>query len=128
MAFAAPTDRIRELNERAVRLLIEEHAARTDEPLILAVQYALDDPTNIGLLEVLDDFPGGDDDDLLITEFEPSASLRILGKLRLALASPGQLQSAAQRGDSELERARTGVVVYESSDPRVASLRATLGL
>ena len=60
---------------------VREHAARTDEPLILAVRYTLEDPTDIGLLEVLGDFPGSDEDEPLVTEFEPSANLRILGKL-----------------------------------------------
>jgi hypothetical protein len=80
MSTAAQIDRIQELNDRAVNTLVREHAARTEEPLILAVRYTLEDPADIGLLEVLGDFPGSDEHEPLVTQFEPSASLRILGK------------------------------------------------
>ena len=83
-------ERIRVLHDRAVKELVEAHTTRKDEPLVLAVRYRRDDPGDVYLLEVLDGFPGGDDDDLLIAEFEPSPQLRILGKLHLALGSPGQ--------------------------------------
>lgn len=129
MSAATQLDRIQELNDKAVEALIREHAALDDEALILAVRYALDDASDIGLLEVLGDFPGSDDDEPLITEFEPSARLRILGKLRLTLVSPKQLLSGLRRGDKELERARTGNIVFErSGDERAAEARRVLGL
>jgi hypothetical protein len=68
------------------------------------------------LLEVLGGFPGSDEDEPLVTEFEPSASLRILGKLRLTLVSPEQLLAGLRRGDQELERARVGTVVFQRAD------------
>src|SRR5690606_14648780 len=80
-------DRIRELHDRAVHDLIEAHKQRTDEPLVLAIRFDLNDSQDVHLLEVLDGFPGGDDDELLVTDFEPSAQLRILGKLHLALGA-----------------------------------------
>ena len=57
--------RIRDLHDRAVRQLVEAHRQRTNEPLLLAIRYKLDDPSDIHLLEVLDRFPGGDDDESL---------------------------------------------------------------
>lgn len=72
-------DRIRELHDRAVHDLIEAHKQRMDEPLVLAIRFDLNDTQDVHLLEVLDGFPGGDDDELLVTDFEPSAQLRILG-------------------------------------------------
>lgn len=71
--------RVKDLHDRAVQDLIAAHRQRTEEPLALAIRYGLDDPEDIHILEVLDGFPGPDDDELLITEFEPSAQLRILG-------------------------------------------------
>jgi hypothetical protein len=127
MPTAAKIDKVQELNQRAVATLVREHAALTDEPLILAVQYALEQEEDIGLLEVLGGFPGGDDDEPLVTEFEPSARLRILGKLRMTLVSPEQLLAGLRRGDPELKRARTGSVVFERPDDgRAAQLRRVL--
>ena len=129
MSAATQLERIRELNDRAVDALIQAHAGHEEEPLILAVRYALEDDADIGLLEVLGGFPGSDDDEPLVTEFEPSASLRILGKLRLTLASPSQLLAGLRRGDQELTRARSGTVVFaRSGDQQAAELRGALGL
>jgi len=121
-------DRVRQLHERAVRELVEAHKQRTDEPLVLAIRFDLADTQDIHLLEVLDGFPGGDDDELLVTEFEPSAQLRILGKLQLALGSPAQLASVIRRGGEQLERFRHGVVVHDDGSKRAAELKSGLGL
>jgi len=91
--------------DNEVRALVAEHAARKDEPLVLAVRYNLDDPRNVHLLEVLDSFPGTDDDELFDNEFLPTHEFRILGTLRLAIGNPGQLRAAIDRGDDELVRA-----------------------
>lgn len=121
-------DRVRQLHERAVRELVEAHKQRTDEPLVLAIQFDLADTQDIHLLEVLEGFPGGDDDELLVTEFEPSAQLRILGKLQLALGSPAQLASVIRRGGEQLERFRHGAVVHDDGSKRAAELKRGLGL
>jgi hypothetical protein len=127
MPTAVQLSKVQELNDRAVETLIREHAARTDEPLILAVRYALDEESDIGLLEVLGGFPGSDEDEPLVTEFEPSARLRILGNLRLTLVSPEQLLAGLRRGDQELGRARGGRVVFERpGDQRAVELRRAL--
>lgn len=93
-------ERVRQLNDSAVRHLIDAHKKRSDEPIVLAIRYRLDDPVDVYLMEAIANFPGGDDDELLTTEFEPSAQLRILGKLVLALGSPAQVQAAVRRGDA----------------------------
>jgi len=121
-------DRVRQMHDRAVRDLVEAHKQRTDEPLVLAVRFDLADSQDIQLLEVLDGFPGGDDDDLLVTEFEPSAQLRILGKLHLTLGSPAQVESAVRRGGVTVERFRNGVVVHHDGSQRAAELKRALGL
>ena len=122
-------DLIRDLHEKAVRQLVAAHRQRTDEPLILAVRYELEDTTgDVHLLEVLDQFPGGDADELLVTEFGPSASLILVGKLHLVLGSPNQVRSALKRGDTILAAVHSGEVVFEDGSPVATSLRAALGL
>lgn len=122
-------DRVRELNDKAVRQLVEAHQERTDEPLVLAVRYRLDDPEDIYLFEALDGFPGGDEDELLETEFEPSANLRLLGKLHLVLGSPAQTRHAiAARGDAIMAAIRDGQVEFDDGSFKAAKLRKALGL
>ncbi len=95
--------------------------------MVLAVRFDLTDAQDVHLLEVLEGFPGGDDDELLVTEFEPSAQLRILGKLQLTLGSSAQLDAAVRRGGSPIERFRDGVVVHDNGSPRAKELKRTLG-
>lgn len=126
---ASSMDIVRDLNEKAVRQLVDAHRQRTDEPLVLAVRYNLGDPNgHIHLLEVLDQFPGADDDELLVTEFGPSANLLIVGDLHLALGSPAQVQSAAKRGDPIAMAARDGEVVFDDGSAKAADLRRELRL
>ncbi len=120
-------ERLRELNDRAARELVNAHKTRQDEPLILAVRFNIDD-FDIHLLEVLRDFPGDDDDELLVTEFEPSAQLRIPGKLRLVLASPGQFRSNLKRGDKLFDEVRNGESLYDDGSKEAVELKKSLGL
>jgi hypothetical protein len=120
--------RVRELHDRAVAELVAAHKGRTDEPLVLAVRYRQDDPVDVFLLEVLSGFPGADDDELLTTEFAPSAQLRILGKLHLALGSPAQLRAAARRDDAIIAELARGAVVHGDGSPDDTELRKLLGL
>jgi hypothetical protein len=101
--------RLRPHYDRVMRRLVEAHAVRDDEPLVLAVRFQRDDLQDLHLLEVLANFPGGDSDALLETEFQPSADLVILGKLHLVLASPAQLHAAIARGDAVI-----GQVTHDS--------------
>ena len=122
-------DLVRKLNEKAVRQLVTAHRQMTDEPLVLAVRYNLDDAKgHIHLLEVLDQFPGADDDELLITTFGPSANLLIVGDLHLALGSPAQVQSAAKRRDPTIVAASKGEVVFDDGSAKATGLKQDLGL
>ena len=121
-------DRVRELHDKAVQELIEAHKRRQDEPLILAVRYKLDDSQDVHVLEALRGFPGGADDELLVTEFEPSPQLRILGKLRLALGSPAQIVAAISRGDAVIEQMKSGVALYDDGSEDAVELMRLLGL
>ena len=105
--------RIAQLNDRAVQRLVAAHAARTDEPLVLAVRYRSSEE-DVYLLEVIENFPGEDDDELLATEFEPSAELLTVGNLRILLRSPGQLRAAVRRADPGVEALKTGSVVHSN--------------
>ena len=106
---------------------MEAHKKRTEEPLVLAVRYNLQEE-DIYLLEVLAGFPGGDDDELLTTEFDRSASLLIFGKLHLSLGSPAQLRSAIAHGDEMARQFRGGQVLYEDGSQAAKELRQALGL
>ena len=129
MAMPTPGgDRIKELHDQAVAQLIKAHCERTDEPLILAVRYNQDEPDDIHLLEVLDGFPGGEDDELMETEFERSANLMIMGKLHLVLGSPAQVRAAVARGDKIVTAVSGGVVAHDDGGHEAAALKGTLGL
>ncbi len=128
IASMSTEERVRQLHDRAVNDLIVAHRQRADEPLVLAIRFDVMDTEDIHILEILNGFPGGDDDELLVTEFEPSAQLRILGKLHLTLGSPAQLESAVRRGDAQVERFKNGRVVHDDGSPRATVLRAKLAL
>jgi hypothetical protein len=129
MSMSQPdaSSRIAQLNDRAVQRLVAAHAARTDEPLVLAVRYRSSEE-DVYLLEVIENFPGEDDDELLATEFEPSAELLTVGHLRLLLGSPGQLRAAVRRGDPEVEAVKTGSIVHSNRSATARELRQLLGL
>lgn len=133
--MATPSSsRLTEHYRRVVRGLVDAHARRTDEPLVLAIRYQLDDPSDIYLLEVLDGFPGTPDDPPFTMEFGPTADLVILGKLHLALTSSAQLRAAIDRGDPIVSDVRRdGEVLYppavsRPSSPAATELIAKLGL
>lgn len=119
--------RVKELNDKAVRELVDAHKERVDEPLVLAVRFDCED-SDIHLLEVLRGFPGDDDDELLVTEFEQSAQLRILGKLQLVLGSPAQILSGLHRSDALLLKVKGGVTLFEDSSQETRDLKRLLGL
>ncbi len=113
-----------QVNEHAIAELVRAHAARTDEPLVLAVRYEPAGTTrDIGLLEVLRNFPGADDDDLLVTEFEPSTHLRTIGNLHLVLGSPAQLRSAIERDQSAVRDFRHATVVFDDGSQEANCLK-----
>jgi hypothetical protein len=97
MAAAHPA--LAELQNRAVRSLIAAHVARADEPLVLALRYKTEEPQDVFVVEVLENFPGDEADPPFMTEFEPSADLLLVGKLHLALTSPAQFRAAIRRHD-----------------------------
>lgn len=103
--------RVQELHDKAVKHLVEAHQ-QLEDPLLLAVRYEAEDPFDIHIFEVLETFPGDDEDELFSTVYEPSASLRILGKLHLTLASPAQLRAAIRRSDPLLKKLRAGQMVF----------------
>jgi hypothetical protein len=120
---------IEELNQKAIKQLVASHQQLKDEPLLLAVRFKCDDPSgDIHLLEVLDQFPGGDTDELLVTEFEPSASLVIVGKLHLVLGSPTQVRSALKKNDWLTNEVRDGQVVFNDGSGVASALKKELGL
>lgn len=120
-ATAPDRTRLEAHHRRVLRNLVDAHARRADEPLLLAVRFGLDDPEDLHLLEVLDGFPGGDDDPLFTTEFPPSAELVIFGRLHLTLATPAQLRAALRRGDDIIRAVRSdGEVLYPDAQHRRA--------
>jgi len=130
-AATAPGARLEALVDQAVQRLVDAHAARTDEPLVVAVRFDRDATPDIHLLEVIEGFPGPDDDEMLETEFGPSPELRIMGALHLTLASPGQLRTAVARGSGTVQRLTAdGVVLHPNAAAtgEAAALLRLLGL
>ena len=133
-AVAERARRISELYEQAVSDLVDAHAKLTRSPLALAVRFRFDDPLDVHLLEVIENFPGGDEDPLFMTEFAPNERFRILGKLHLTMANPRQLehavakaqarQAAAEKPTEKSSRATVesvandGRVVYQAPSPK----------
>lgn len=128
MSVTQPGAPLVEHYDRVIRRLVESHAARTDEPLVLAVRFRVEDSSNLHLLEVLEGFPGEPDEPLFVTEFGPSAELVVLGKLQLVLASPAQLRSAIERGDPLVEELRRGTVLHADPERGAGELSRELGL
>jgi hypothetical protein len=120
-------ERVHEMNARAVAELVSAHKSRRDEPLVLAVQFRLADE-DAHLLEVLRGFPGGDEDELLSTEFERSPDLLIFGKLHLVLGSPAQVMAGLSRGDQDIKQAEGGRLLFSDGSPEAAELARMLGL
>ena len=116
-AVAERARRISELYEQAVSDLVDAHAKLTRSPLALAVRFRFDDPLDVHLLEVIENFPGGDEDPLFMTEFAPNERFRILGKLHLTMANPRQLEHAVAKAQARQAAAEK---------PTEKSLRATV--
>jgi hypothetical protein len=121
------------LQERAVQKLVDAHATRRDERLVLALRFQHED-RDVHLLEILDGWPGGDDDPLSPMEFAPTADLLFPGMIQLLIGSPAQIRAALARGDDVLGPVRLdGSVVVRSheADDVIAALgareRATSG-
>jgi len=108
-SHAAQARRVAEYYEGAAQDLVDAHAKLERSPLVLAVRYHLAGDLDLYLLEVIENFPGTDEDLPLVTEFEPNERLRILGKLHLTLASPRQLEHAIRVAGKE-RRAKAGPV------------------
>ena len=133
-AVAERARRISELYEQAVSDLVDAHAKLTRSPLALAVRFRFDDPVDVHLLEVIENFPGGDEDPLFTTEFESNERFRILGKLHLTMANLRQLEHAvakaharrvaAEQPTEAISRAtiqsvaNDGRVVYRAPSPK----------
>lgn len=125
MSSAQPAEigRLAPHYDRVIRGLVQAHSTRDDEPLLLAVRYRRDDLEDLHLLEVIENFPGNDDDPLFRTEFGPSADLVILGKLHLILASPAQLRAAVGRGDPLFAEVKAdGQVLFPAGAPEGEAL------
>ena len=116
-AVAERARRISEFYEQAVSDLVDAHAKLTRSPLALAVRFRFDDPLDVHLLEVIENFPGGDEDPLFMTEFAPNERFRILGKLHLTMANPRQLEHAVAKAQARQAAAEK---------PTEKSLRATV--
>jgi len=114
------------MHEGSIEQLIEAHKRRTDEPLVLAIRYELEHPDDVFLLEVLEDFPGGDEDELLTTEFGPSPSLLVLGTLHMMLGSPAQLLNAVQRDDELRAKIRRGKLLWSDESATAKRLRTAI--
>lgn len=125
MATSA-AERIQQMHEDSIAQLIEAHKRRTQEPLVLAIRYGLEHSDDVFLLEVLEGFPGGDDDELLTTEFGPSPNLLVLGTLHLALGSPAQVRHAVERGGELIDAIRRGKVLYSDGSPAAASVETAI--
>jgi len=104
------------LQERAVRKLVDAHVTQREERLVLAVRFQHDD-RDVRVLEVLDGWPGENDEPLFSSEFGSTSDLILPGKLHLLLGSPPQVRSALARRDPSLDPVRAdGVVVFRTTE------------
>lgn len=90
----AQAQRVEQYYAAAAQDLVDAHANLARSPLVLAVRYHLKGDLDLYILEIIENFPGQDDDPPFATEFAPNERLRILGNLHLTLVSPKQLENA----------------------------------
>ena len=115
--------KVAELNDRAIKHLVDAHA-RLEEPLLLAVRFRLDE-SGIHLFEVLDGFPGPDEDPPLETIFGSSPEVRMVGELTLVMASPGQFRTLAKGSSGLADQLKAGrVEFYTEEGKELAELLA----
>jgi hypothetical protein len=97
--------------DKTVKTLIKQHKGLKDEPLVLALRLTAKNPMDIDLLEVIENFPGDDDDPPFCTEFPPSPTVRVLGNLILRLVSPSQFRYLIRNNKGFRARVRGAVPV-----------------
>lgn len=99
-----------------MRKLVDAHATQREERLVLAVRFQHDD-RDVRVLEVLDGWPGENDDPLFSSELGSTSDLVLPGKLHLLLGSPPQVRSALARNDPSLDPIRKdGIVIFPSTE------------
>jgi len=116
--------RVDRLHEAAVRKLIDAHKADREEPLVLAIRFPGEVIDDIYLFEVVEGFPGSDDEEFMEMKFEPSANLRTLGDFHLVLGSPAQLLAAIKRKDPILRKIRKGKTLFNEHKQADGLLKA----
>ncbi len=94
---AAQAQRVAAHYDRAVADLVDAHAKLARSPLVLAVRFDASHGLDVHLLEVIENFPGNDDDPLFTVTLPPNERFLILGELHLTLASPAQLTHAIEQ-------------------------------
>lgn len=112
------TRQIEDFYKKAVSDLVDAHAKLKRSPLVLAVRYR-QKGLDVHLLEVIEGFPGADEDPPFTTELAPNERFLILGKLYLTLSSPAQLRHAI-----ELSAKRSVLAPVRSARKLLAELRA----
>jgi hypothetical protein len=106
----ARNERINAHYDRAVLDLVEAHSKLARSPLVLAVRFDDGKGLDVDLLEVIENFPGKEDDPLFTTELAPNERFLILGKLHLTLASPAQLRRAIDEAGRRRKTASAAIV------------------
>jgi hypothetical protein len=144
--MATQAQRIVEHYDHAAQDLVEAHTKLEHSPLVLAVRYHIKGDLDLHLLEVIENFPGRDEDPPFTTEFAPNERLLILGKLHLTLANPKQLEQAISASRAGRPRAKAapaqklldavkedGQVLFQAKSPPLRAkaaraLKKALGL
>lgn len=112
------TRQVEDLYKKTVSELVDAHAKLKRTPLVLAVRYR-HKGLDVHLLEVIEGFPGADEDPPFTTELGPNERFLILGKLYLTLSSPAQLQHAIK-----LSTKRSALTPVRSAKKLLTELRA----
>lgn len=115
-----------ELNRRAAKRLVKAHQELDDDHLVLAIRYNHDDE-DLYLFEVLQNFPGDDDDEPFETEYKRSPDLLIIGSLHLMLASPAQLRTAVEKNAPIVDKLKNGEVIGNDGSQEAKDLMQLLG-
>jgi hypothetical protein len=130
MAIAMPPVGKNPLVQEGVKALVKAHQDHPLGPLVLAVWFERDHPTDICLLEVMEQWPQNEDDCILQAAFAGSIELPVPygGALRLAITNPEGLEKAIASLDPVVRAVRssllagTAEILYVSEDPEARRL------
>jgi hypothetical protein len=127
-----PSWKVFEVDFNSIKELIDEHREHADEPLVLAMYYDGEDPGDVYLLEVIENFGSNginpDRELFELTYWAPNGKSGGVGQTwHLVLTNPPEFEMALRQNWKHVERIRSAVkagrydVIYMNGEEGVQS-------